>query len=161
MRELVTGKGAHADALACVEGIPLAKAGETVARFPQTIYGLVWHAAYWMDYEVQRTQGKAPRYPDHAEASWPETAAPRDEAEWKATVAWFREGIEALLALADLPPAETARRVERTHDSSNQGDNVADIVWQTLVHNSYHVGQIVLLRQALGAWPPPAGRDTW
>ena len=43
-----------------------------------------------------------------------------------------------------LPPAEAARRVERTHGSSNQGDNVADIVWQTLVHNSYHVGQIVL-----------------
>ena len=76
-------------------------------------------------------------------------------------MAWFREGIEALLALADLPPAEAARHVERTHGGSNQGDTVADIVWQTLVHNSYHVGQIVLLRQALGVWPPPAGRDTW
>lgn len=161
MQELVTGKGAHADALACVEGISGATAGESVARFPHTIFGLVWHAAYWMDYEAQRVRGKSPRYPDHAEASWPETKAPREEAEWKATVAWFREGIEGLLALAALPPSEARRPVERTHHSSNQGDNVADIVWQTLVHNSYHVGQIVLLRQALGAWPPPAGRDTW
>lgn len=161
MQELVTGKGAHADVLACVLGISAATAGEAVARFPQTIYGLVWHAAYWMDYEVQRIEGPAPPYPAHAEASWPETKAPGDEAEWKATVAWFHEGIDALLALAARPPAEGQRKVERTHDGSNQGGTVADIVWQTLVHNSYHLGQIVLLRQALGAWPPPAGRDTW
>ena len=28
-------------------------------------------------------------------------------------------------------------------------------------HNSYHLGQIVMLRRVLGAWPPPAGGDTW
>lgn len=161
MRELVTGKGAHADALACVEGVPLSVAGEHVPGFPQTIYGIVWHAAYWMDYEKKRIDGMSPRYPDHAEGSWPKTPAPKNDAEWEATVSWFRRGIADLLALAERPPGEIDRPVSRTHDSSNQGDNVADIVWQTLVHNSYHVGQIVLLRQALGAWPPPAGRDTW
>jgi uncharacterized damage-inducible protein DinB len=161
MQELVTGKGAHADAVACVTGISVATAGERVALFPHTLYGLVWHAAYWMDYEAQRIAGQAPPYPEHAAASWPENEAPRDEAEWKATVAWFREGIDALGSLAALPPAEGQRQVKRTHEGSNQGDTVADIVWQTLVHNSYHVGQIVLLRQALGVWPPPAGRDTW
>jgi hypothetical protein len=28
-------------------------------------------------------------------------------------------------------------------------------------HNGYHLGRIVLLRQLLGIWPPPAGGDTW
>jgi hypothetical protein len=28
-------------------------------------------------------------------------------------------------------------------------------------HNSYHVGQVVLLRQLLAAWPPPSGGLTW
>jgi uncharacterized damage-inducible protein DinB len=161
MRELVTGKGAHADALACLEGVPLAAAGAQLAGFPHTLFGLVWHAAYWMDYEIRRIEGHSPAYPDHFEASWPETHAPRDEAEWGKAVEWFRRGIGALLAYAELPPAEAARPVARMTETANQGDNVAEIVWQTLVHNSYHVGQIVLLRQALGAWPPPAGRDTW
>jgi len=161
MRELVTDKRTHADAFACVKGIPLAIAKTPVPGFPQTIYGLVWHAAYWMDYEAKRIAGGAPLYPEHAEASWPGTPAPKDESEWMAAVQWFRRGIEGLLAIADLPVNEAARPVARTHESSNQGDNVRDIVWQTLVHNSYHVGQIVLLRQALGAWPPPQGRDTW
>jgi len=161
MRELVTGKGAHADALACVEGIPLDTAGARVTGVPYTIYGLVWHAAYWMDYEKRRIDGESPRYPDHAEASWPEASAPTDEAEWEKTVGWFRKGIQDLLASASLGAEDAAREVEVTHGSSNQGDRVGDITWQTMVHNSYHVGQIVLMRQALGAWPPPAGRDTW
>ena len=28
-------------------------------------------------------------------------------------------------------------------------------------HNSYHLGQIVVLRQLLGAWPPPHGGQSW
>jgi len=161
MRELVRGKGAHADAIACVEGIPLEVAGTPVPGVPYTIYGLVWHAAYWMDYEKRRIEGESPAYPEHAEASWPESPAPKDEAEWTRAVAWFKQGIADLLALASLPPEETAREIAKTHESVNQSDRVGDIAWQVMVHNSYHLGQVVLLRQALGAWPPPAGRDTW
>jgi hypothetical protein len=29
------------------------------------------------------------------------------------------------------------------------------------VHNSYHLGQVVLVRSALGEWPPKEGSDTW
>ncbi len=28
-------------------------------------------------------------------------------------------------------------------------------------HNSYHLGQIFLLRQLQGSWPPPSGGNTW
>jgi uncharacterized damage-inducible protein DinB len=35
------------------------------------------------------------------------------------------------------------------------------MLWQTVAHNSYHVGQIAMIRRALGAWPPRAGGDTW
>jgi uncharacterized damage-inducible protein DinB len=161
MRELVRGKGAHADALACVENIPLEAAGRRVLAFPHSIFGLVWHMAYWMDYELARVEGRSPAYPEHAEASWPGASAPRDEAEWDKTVARFRSGLEALEALAALPAGAAAREVPLTSKTTNQADRVGDVVWQTLVHNSYHLGQVVVLRQALGAWPPPSGRDTW
>ena len=161
LRELVHGKGAHADALACVEGIPPDIAGRRVAGFPPSIFGLVWHAAYWMEYEVARMNGVAPPYPEHAEASWPKDPAPRDAREWEETEQRFRAGIAALDTLAALPEAEARRHVALTSKTTNQGDTVRDIVGQTLVHNSYHLGQVVLLRQALGAWPPPSGRDTW
>ena len=160
MRELLRGKGAHADALACVEGVPPDVAGRRVPGFPQSIFGLVWHAAYWMDYELARTEGKAPPYPDHADASWPKDEAPRNAREWDETVNRFRAGLAALDALA-ADPGSAQRKVALTSQATNQGDTVKDIVWQTLVHNSYHLGQVVLLRQALRAWPPPSGTDTW
>jgi uncharacterized damage-inducible protein DinB len=28
-------------------------------------------------------------------------------------------------------------------------------------HTSYHIGQVVMLRQLLGKWPPPSGGLTW
>lgn len=161
MRELLRGKGAHADALSCVEGVPWEVAGRRVGGFPQSIYGLVWHAAYWMDYELARIEGRSPHYPDHAEESWPNPGSPRDEAEWTATLTRFRAGLAGLDALAALSPPDAERKVALTSQTTNQGDNVKDIVWQTLVHNSYHLGQVVLLRQALGAWPPPSGTDSW
>jgi uncharacterized damage-inducible protein DinB len=38
---------------------------------------------------------------------------------------------------------------------------VLAVLWQTAVHNSYHIGQVVILRRMLGAWPPLDGSDTW
>jgi len=35
------------------------------------------------------------------------------------------------------------------------------VLWQIVAHNSYHVGQIALIRRTLGAWPPRGGGDTW
>lgn len=161
LRELVHGKGAHADAVACVSGISPEVAGRRVPGFPQSIFSLVWHAAFWMDYELARMDGQVPPYPEHAMESWPKDDAPRDSREWDDTVRRFEAGIVALDALAALPLAESRRKVALTSATTNQGDTVGDIVLQTLVHNSYHLGQVVLLRQALGAWPPPSGRDTW
>ena len=28
-------------------------------------------------------------------------------------------------------------------------------------HNSHHLGQVILLRQLMALWPPPAGSWTW
>jgi uncharacterized damage-inducible protein DinB len=161
MRELIRGKGAHADALACVEGVSPDLAGRLVLAFPNSIFGLVWHMGYWMDYEEARIRGQAPPYPEHAAESWPPSPAPRDQAEWTQAVARFSTGLVTLDRLAALPAPEAERKVALTSGATNQGDTVRDIVWQTLVHNSYHLGQVVVLRQALGAWPPKAGSDTW
>jgi uncharacterized damage-inducible protein DinB len=32
---------------------------------------------------------------------------------------------------------------------------------EIIAHNSYHTGQIALLRRQAGAWPPERGGDTW
>jgi uncharacterized damage-inducible protein DinB len=34
-------------------------------------------------------------------------------------------------------------------------------LWEIVAHNSYHIGQVALLRRQAGAWPPERGGDTW
>ena len=37
------------------------------------------------------------------------------------------------------------------------GVTMADELNSVAVHNAYHFGKIVALRQRIGAWPPPSG----
>jgi hypothetical protein len=38
---------------------------------------------------------------------------------------------------------------------------IEDALTHLAQHNAHHLGQIVTLRQAIGAWPPPEGSFTW
>jgi hypothetical protein len=58
LTELLYGKGAHANPLACVEDVPLELAGRRVEGFPHSIGQLVAHMNYWMEYEVRRMAEK-------------------------------------------------------------------------------------------------------
>ena len=67
--ELLYGKFAHANPLACVEDISFELAGQCTGNFPHSIYQLTSHVNYWMDYELRRIRGEKPVYPPHAEES--------------------------------------------------------------------------------------------
>ncbi len=80
--ELLYGKGAHANPLACVEDVSANLSGRRTDNFPHTIWQLVSHMNYWMSYELKRIRGEKPVYPTHAAESWPAHPAPANEAEW-------------------------------------------------------------------------------
>lgn len=160
--ELLYGKGAHANPIACVEDLSADLAGRRVEKFPHSIRQIVWHVNFWTDYELRRIRGEKPRYPEHASESWPAVHTPLGEAEWKKDVARFTELIGVLAAMAERDSSGLGREVPPLHPTQEKrGSSVLALLWQTLVHNSYHVGQIALLRRALGAWPPRGGGDSW
>jgi len=57
LRELVYGKGAHVDPVACVEDIPAELAARTLAGYPHSIWQIVGHMNYWMDYDLGTVAG--------------------------------------------------------------------------------------------------------
>jgi len=162
LRELLRGKGAHADPMACVEDISAEMAARQVAGFPHSIGQLVFHMNYWMNYDLRRMRGEKPPYPEHNSESFPATPSPVDAAEWdrlRRDFAWF---LAEHAKLAQSSQAELERTIEPMHDKHNEISGTLEAtLWQTAVHNSYHVGQIAMIRRALGAWPPRAGGDTW
>jgi len=159
--ELLYGKGAHANPVTAVRGIPAQLASRKLEGHPHSICQMVSHMNFWMDYEVRRIRQEDPPYPAHAADSWPSDSSPANEVEWEQEVARFAALIEELSILAQSDPEFLNREVKATHTvHSQQSSSVLAVLWQTAVHNSYHVGQIVLLRRLLNHWPAQVG-DTW
>jgi uncharacterized damage-inducible protein DinB len=67
-----------------------------------------------------------------------------------------------MAALANSPREDLDREIEPTHPSHKErAASLEAMLWQLVAHNSYHVGQIAMIRKTLGSWPPKNGSDTW
>jgi len=160
IRELVYGKGAHVDPVACIEDIPAALATRTVASYPHSIWQIMEHMSYWMEYELRRVAGNALPYPAHAIESWPAHPDPAGEAQWRAAGERFRALLAQLASLAELDDRSLVRSVP-PDKAEAAPTTVGAIVKQIMAHNSYHVGQVAMLRRQFGEWPPLRGGDSW
>jgi uncharacterized damage-inducible protein DinB len=162
LAELLHGEGAHADPVACVEDLSAELAARHVEGFPHSIGQLVFHMNYWMDDELRRIRGERPVYPEHASESFPSAPSPADAQDW----ARLRKRLSGLLidftVLADSSPQEMQRQIDTVHEGDTKlAGTLEAVLWQMVAHNSYHTGQIAMIRRALGAWPPRGGGDTW
>jgi uncharacterized damage-inducible protein DinB len=158
LQDLLRGRGAHVDPVAVVASVRPELAGRRLSGAEHTIWQLVWHMNYWMNYELRSLEGPEARYPEHAAESWPPVSAPADTPAWEAEVTRFRVQVEAL-AMWGRRAAEEGIQDRLLH--ARHEDRIGDVLWQMAAHNSYHTGQVALLLRAFGAWPPPGGGDTW
>jgi uncharacterized damage-inducible protein DinB len=157
LTELLRGKGAHVDPIACIEDVDVNLAQYRIEPFLHSIADLVFHMNYWMNYELKRIRGEKPKYPEHNAESFPSTLQNWDQL--KRDLSWF---VAEFAKLAQSPREDLDRQVESIHPGDKQQSSTLEaILWQMVAHNSYHTGQIAMLRRMLGAWPPKSGGDTW
>jgi uncharacterized damage-inducible protein DinB len=145
---LLDWREAHVGFDAAVKGCPPRLRGVVPEGFPHSAWQLVEHMRITQADILEFCVG--PKYKDKKwpEDYWPASAAAKDGAAWSASIAAFRRDRQAMQRLA----------ADRTIDL------LATIPWGTgqtylreilLVadHTAYHVGQLILVRRALGAWP--------
>jgi|SRR5580700_3364930 uncharacterized damage-inducible protein DinB len=162
LTELLRGEGAHADPVACIEDLSPELAARQVDGFPHSIGQLVFHMNYWMDYELRRIRCQRPAYPEHNAESFPSAPSPADAQDWDRLKKDFASLLADFAALANSSPEELQRQIETVHEGDTKVARTLEaVLWQMVAHNSYHVGQIALIRRTLGAWPPRGGGDTW
>ena len=107
-----------------------------------SIYEELWHAAGYQRSIVKSVQVTGDYYP---------SAGPEHEQQWHDLVQRFLEDAHAAVALAESP--------ERLAVEVEPGATMADELNSVAVHNAYHLGKIVALRQRIGAWPPKAATE--
>jgi uncharacterized damage-inducible protein DinB len=145
-----------------VEDISAEVAARQVAGFPHSIGQLVFHMNYWMDHELRRIRGERPEYPEHNSESFPSASVALDALGWDQLRGRLAELLSEFSKLAESSPQELQREIESVYEGDKKvAGTLEAVLWQMVAHNSYHVGQIALIRRVLGAWPPRAGGDTW
>jgi uncharacterized damage-inducible protein DinB len=147
---LLDGTGAHAPTVGSLEGLDEEMAAARPEGWPHSCHDMLLHVVYWQDLFLARLEGGPAPFPATAAEGWPSPGRNR----WSDTVGRFARGLEAAKGLAR--STDPDERIEGWR-GVRRGEGLS-IVAQ---HNSYHLGQIVLLRRVLGAWPPPGGGDTW
>ena len=78
---------------------------------------------------------------------WPKTEAPPDAKAWDRSINGYCEDLKALCELVEDEKSDLFARIPH-----GDGQTILREVLVVADHNSYHLGQIVLLRRELGAW---------
>jgi len=93
------------------------------------------------------------RNPAYQEVSWPDDYWPRSPAPpyaaaWDETLGRFREDRTALQRLARDPAIDLAARIPH-----GTGQTYLRELLLAADHTAYHVGELIVVRRLLGAWP--------
>jgi DinB superfamily len=145
---LLKGGGAHVHFMDALDGFPEAKRGAFVEGLKHTAWQLMEHAriAQWDIVEFSRNpKHKSPGFP---EGYWPKTPVPPDDAAWEKSVQAFQHDLQEMIRLVKNPKTDLCAPLPH-----GDGQTVLREALVLADHNSYHLGQLIDLRRALGVWP--------
>ncbi len=145
--ELLRGGSAHLDFDAAIADLPPKLRGARPQGVPHTPWRLLEHLriAQWDILEFSRNAAhQSPKFPD---GYWPETDAPPSEEAWDQSAERFRADLAAMQALVADPHTDLFARIPH-----GTGQTILREALLVADHNAYHLGQLVVVRRALGAW---------
>jgi hypothetical protein len=145
--KLLDWNEAHADLSAAVGDFPPELRGHVPDGLPYSAWQLLEHIriALWDIVEFSRdARHKSPEWP---EGYWPKAPNPPDPTAWDKSVKSIQQHLEEMRELIDDPKRDLFAPIPHGSGQTllRQALLIAD-------HNAYHLGQLVLVRKALGAW---------
>ena len=146
--DLLKGGSAHVHFMDAVENFPAQKRGAFAQGLPHTGWQLLEHAriAQWDILEFTRNaKHVSPGFP---EGYWPKTPGPPSEEAWEKSVREFQRDLNEMIHLVKNSASDLFAKIPH-----GQGQTILREALVLADHNSYHLGQLVDLRRALGAWP--------
>ena len=147
---LLRGEGAHATFDDAVEGVTGDELGRRVDGVRHTVWRLVDHLRI-----AQRDLLEYSRNPDHVSPHWPNGYWPHDDAprgpdplgDFETMCDAFREDNAALVGLVRNASVDLLAPIPFA-----DGNTLLRNCLVVADHNAYHLGQLIVLRRALGTW---------
>ena len=151
LQKLLISDGAFATPAHILEALSAEQAKVRPPGAPHSLYEELWHTDFWQRLMLSVTEKRPIIFPQHAAESWPDDNETLTEEAWHNLTQRFLTSLEEATALSG-----SQRLEERAGDRT-----VREQLESIVVHNAYHFGRMVFLRQVMGLWPPPSGGDTW
>jgi uncharacterized damage-inducible protein DinB len=146
---LYRGGQAYVGVEASLSDLSAEQAASVPEGLPHSVAQLLAHTNWWLNWMLEVIEtGQAAPYPAHASVTWPQVTA----ADWEKLKTEFY----VLLARVDTHTSRPDLQNPVNHDET-LGELLADFA----LHTAHHFGQIITVRQLIGAWPPASGGDTW
>ena len=156
-KELLTSPMAHMPPARALEGLSSEQSGVRLPGASHSVVEILAHMDFWQSWFLERCAGTATPPAVTASLGWPAAKA----SEWEAVRERFLEGLDRALKIA-VQESGGVRRVDPPIEMPPLANyTTADAVTHIAIHNAHHLGQIITLRQIMGAWPPPQGSWTW
>ena len=146
--ELLRAEGAHASFEDVVADWPEDLRGVRMSGLPYTAWQILEHMriAQWDIIEFSRKpKHVSPEYPD---GYWPSEEEPGSAEDWETSARTFTADLGQMKALVEDESLDLFKPF--AHGS---GQTLLREALLVADHNAYHLGQLVVLRRLLGAWP--------
>ena len=144
---LLTEGHAHISFDDAVKDLPAHLRGKRPTGLPHSPWELLEHLriAQWdiIEYALN-PKHESPEFPS---GYWPKSPEPPDDKAWDKSIAAFRKDLKGLVSKIKDPDTDVLAPIKHAKDQSLHSKTLllAD-------HNSYHIGQLILVRRLLGAW---------
>lgn len=146
--DLLSFEGAHVGFDEAVRGLTPALRGKKIKGAPYTAWQLVEHMRIAQSDILEFSRDAKHVSPKWPEGYWPKSDGPSSEAAWKKSIAAFRHDLEQMKKLV----AESDEETLFARIPHGDGQTLLREALLVADHNSYHLGQLVLLRKMLGTW---------
>ena len=141
---LLKGGGAHATFEDTLNGWPLQFTGIMVAKFPHTAWMLLEHLRIAQRDILEFSRNSKHVSPKWPEGYWPESAAPPNEAAWKASMESCKKDLQAMQRMVGDQKIDLFAKIPW-----GEGQTILREALIFADHNAYHLGQLMMLRKSL------------
>jgi uncharacterized damage-inducible protein DinB len=156
IRELLIDTTTHVPPARVIENISAQDAVQLFKGASHSIAEILAHMVFWQEWVHRRCQGVGTPIPEKAMDGWPTVQSDT----WPMVQSRFIKGLEDFVRMMEgsdldqkiVPALEVPALAHMTR---------RDAVIHVANHNAHHLGQIIILRQIMGLWPPPSGGLTW
>jgi hypothetical protein len=145
---LLRGGGAHLNFDAAIADLAAKARGARPPGIPHTPWRLLEHMRIAQRDILEFSRNARHKSPKWPEGYWPDGDAPPNAAAWDRGVAEFRADLEAMCDLVADPGTDLFAPIPH-----GDGQTILREALLVADHNAYHLGQLVAVRRALGAWP--------